>query len=358
MKVLFLNTNIGYGGASKMMTWLANSFSREGHSVTFITYRDSAENQLIDKRVNHIHIQTEDAIKGLRGFYKTIKTIRIHIKEGKYDWAIAFLSPSQLRLSISCIGLPVKLLYSHRGDPYQKPKGVINATVNMCNDWAFSRADYFVFQTERAQHYYPNRIKRRSTVIANPIVPLLRTCLRDGNVNNSIVNVARLDINQKRQDLLIKAFMKISSQFPEYRLLLYGDGEDEQRLKELAGQNKQIVFKGLTNNVVESIQNAMCFVLSSDFEGIPNALLEAMSIGVPCISTDCSPGGAAMLIRNGENGMLVPCGDIDALADALLFFINNNDERERIGRQGMEVCDLYSEERVFSKWEEVIKRSK
>lgn len=189
-------------------------------------------------------------------------------------------------------------------------------------------------------------------MICNPIYPLVRTIPRAGNVTKDIVCVARLDIKQKRQDLLINAFNIISNKYPEYKLKLYGDGfaYDEKKLKEKASDNSNIIFMGATTDVSSAIQNAAFFVLSSDYEGIPKALLEAMSIGVPCISTDCSPGGAAMLIQNKKNGLLVPRNNANALADAMEYIICHPVEAELMGKNGMYVCDAFSEKKISEKW--------
>ena len=159
---------------------------------------------------------------------------------------------------------------------------------------------------------------------------------------------------QKRQDLIIHAFNKISEKYHDYTLELYGSGPDEQYLRYLASKNDRIIFKGVTTNVAESIQNASMFVLASDYEGIPNALLEAMSIGVPCISTDCSPGGASLLIDNREKGILVERGSIDQLAEAIDFMLSNQDYAESAAIKAMDVNERFSEERIANSWYEFL----
>lgn len=354
MKLLFLNTNIGYGGASKIMVWVANKCFEKGYEVTFLTYRIKEENQPLSSGVEHVHLQLENISGHGKGLLHTVSCLRQYIKEGQFDIAVSFLSPSHLRLALACKGLKTRILFSHRGDPSIKPLSWRGKLLSLVNGWAFRQADFFVFQTPMARDCFPTNIRKRSIIIGNPIVPLHRTQERKDRIEKKIVSVARLDIQQKRQDLLIKAFLKISKAYPEYSLDLYGDGPDEDMLRSIAKENEHIHFMGKTSNIVEAIQNAAMFVLSSDFEGIPNALLEAMSIGVPCISTDCTPGGAAMLIRNGENGLLVPRNDEEALAKAMEQFIENPQEREIIGKTGMNVNHIFSEDRIFEKWQQAI----
>lgn len=352
MKILFANTNIGYGGASKIMVWVANVCAHANHDITFLTYRDNNYRQKLDPLVKQVHIQLEDISGRGKGLFNTVKVLRSYIADNDFDLAIGFLAPSQLRLALACKGLKCKTLFSQRGDPFQSSKGIKNKVINYIAYKAFCSADAFVFQTPMAADYYSKAIRKRSEVICNPIYPLVRTIPREGNVTKDIVCVARLDIKQKRQDLLINAFNIISNKYPEYKLKLYGDGfvYDEKKLREKASDNSNIIFMGATTDVSSAIQNAAFFVLSSDYEGIPNALLEAMSIGVPCVSTDCSPGGAAMLIQNKKNGLLVLRNNVHALADAMEYMICHPIEAEQMGKNGMYVCDAFSEKVIAGKW--------
>ena len=346
MNFLFVNTNIGYGGATKIMMWLAGRLTERGDNVTFLTYRDAAENREVPKGVKHVHMQLESGGHSVGEMLKTVAKLHQYIKREQFDLGIAFLSPSQLRMSLAAMGTKMKVLFSQRGDPYQsKESKSLQARIER---FAFHRADRYVFQTPQAMAYYDNSVQSRGVVIPNPVKPLHRTQKRVPD--NHIVNVARLDINQKRQDLLIEAFKQITDDYPDITLHLDGDGDDEAKLKELAAGHKRIIFEGVTNNVVEAIQNARMFVLSSDFEGIPNALIEAMSLGVPCISTKCSPGGAELLINGGKNGLLTPRGDATALALAMRHFLDNQEDAERMGAEAMSIAERFSEEKIFNLW--------
>lgn len=351
MKLLFLNTNIGYGGASKMIVWVANQCALVGHDVTFLTYRDSEVRQPLDTRVKLVHEHLEN-VGGNVSLLFSVKWLHRFIKANRFDVGVAFLSPSILRMALAAKGTAMKVIFSHRGDPYSKThtKSLISKAVDVLNTWAFKQADGYVFQTKMVQAYYEKRIQKRSVVIPNPIRPMQRTEVREGNIRKSFVAIGRLDLKQKRQDVMIEAFNQISPKYPDFKLEIYGDGEDEIKVKELACSNPNILLKGKTSNVVSVIQCAWATVLSSDFEGIPNALLESMSLGVPSISTDCSPGGAAMLIQNMENGLLTPRGDASALSQAMEFMINHPIEAEQMGNKGTCVNERFSEEMISKKW--------
>lgn len=351
MKLLFLNTNIGYGGASKMIVWVANQCANNGHDVTFLTYRDKDVGQMVSPLVKLVHEQLED-INGRGNVLSSVKWLHSFIKANCFDIGVAFLSPSMLRMAMAAKGTGMKVVFSHRGDPYFRSpsQSLKSIVINRLNTWAFNQADAYVFQTKMAQAYYSDTIQKQSVVIPNPIRLMQRTEIREGNVRKSFVAVGRLDIKQKRQDLMIEAFNLISPQYPDFKLEIFGDGEDEARVKQLAAPNPNILLMGKTSNVASFIQNAWAAVLSSDFEGIPNALLESMSLGVPSISTDCSPGGAAMLIRHKENGLLTPRGDARALAKAMESMITHPNEAEEMGKAGIKINELYSEEAISEKW--------
>mgnify|MGYP002518815944 CR=1 FL=1 len=351
MKILFLNTNIGYGGASKMMVWVANQCAEQGHDVFFLTYRNKDVLQKLNVRIKLVQ-ETLEEEKGKVKFIATVMWLHKFIKANYFDLGVAFLSPSILRMAIAAKGTKMKVVFSQRGDPYHRriSHNLKMKVVGLLNRWAFNQADGYVFQTQMAQAYYSKVIQRRSEVIPNPIWATARTRRSKGDVRKSFVAIGRLDLKQKRQDLMIEAFNLISYKYPDFKLEIYGDGEDEVKVKELVASNPNIQLMGKTNNTAAAIRNAWAAVLASDFEGIPNALLEAMSLGVPSISTDCSPGGAAMLIRNKENGLLVPRGDSIALAGAMEYTILHHEETEMIGARGMEVNELYSENTIRKEW--------
>lgn len=357
MKLLFFNTNLGYGGASKIIAWVANQCAKAGHDVIFLTYRDNVVRQSLDSKVKLIHEQLENAGGNMKLFHSVMWLHRF-IQKNCFDVGVAFLSPSILRMALAAKGTKMKVLFSHRADPYLKlPTSSLKAKMtNLLNNWAFEQADFYVFQTKMAQAYYDEAIKKRSAVIPNPIRPMLRTEPREGNIRKSFVAIGRIELKQKRQDVMIDAFNLLSPKYPDFKLEIYGDGEDEEIVKQMAATNPNIRLMGKTNNVVSVIQNAWATVLSSDYEGIPNALLESMSLGVPSISTDCSPGGASMLIRNKENGMLTPRGDANALAKAMEYVITHPQETEKMGAQAMEVNALYAENVIADNWKRVFNK--
>ena len=200
-----------------------------------------------------------------------------------------------------------KVLFAERGDPFDKKD--YNLYLRLLRYFANKRINGFVFQSNGAMSCFGNSVKMKSTVIPNSIyIKNIAAYSFLGNRDKVIVNVGRLH-PQKNQNLLIEAFSKIASNYPEYNLVIFGDGELQCVLEaKIRNLNLSTRVKILppTKDIFSKIYRASIFVLSSDFEGMPNALMEAMALGIPSISTDCSPGGARDLIVEGKNGWITP----------------------------------------------------
>ena len=170
-----------------------------------------------------------------------------------------------------------------------------------------------------------------------------------------IVSVGRL-AKQKNHKLLIRAFGQISKQFPDYELWIYGEGEMRGELESLLkrkGIADKVFLPGIVKDVHHQIADALVFVLSSDYERLSNALLEAMIMGLPCISTNCA--GADEVIQNGKNGIIVPVGDKDGLARAIAGILGDSKKREEMGRMAHYSGKKYSVDKVLKKWDRIIK---
>ena len=356
MKILLLNVNLGYGGAEKMLAFVANTLSQQDNmEVTFLTYRENNAYQVLNDKVTREHLQLEAKGGTALGAIKTILALHKYIKKNQFDVAIAFLTPSQLRLVPASWFTETKVLLSQRADPFNRGNTLKRKILTFLNTSIFARADYFVFQTEQAKSFYSKRVQRKACVIPNPIHPLVRTMQREGKyIEKRFVTVSRLELKQKRQDLIIDAFKKFNVEYPEYVLELFGSGPDEDYIQSLIAGDSRIRMCGVTRNVTESIQNATAFVFASDYEGIPNALMEAMSLGLPCVSTDCSPGGAALLIKNGENGYLVECGNSEQLYLAMKNIVENQERAEVMGKNAMNINQIFSEDAIAQQWIDAI----
>ena len=221
------------------------------------------------------------------------------------------------------------------------------------------KADGFVFQTEDAKKWYGESIKNIQTaVIPNAINPSFIRPGYEGEREKTIAGVGRLN-DQKNFSLLIKAFALIADDFPDYRLVIYGEGEKRHDLENLVremGLSERVSLPGNIQNIAEVLEKQSLFVLSSDFEGMPNALMEAMALGLPCISTDCPCGGPRFLIRNNVNGVLVPVGDADALAKAMKQLLTEPDFSREIATNAQTIQKRLAPDKIYGQWESFIQR--
>lgn len=353
MKIFMLIKWLHNSGAPKMFMWLANVLANQEHEVMVCTYQNQYAGNL-SPSIKHIDYTNEQL-----GFCGKIKRIRQIIRDFDADVSISFLLDANVYNTFACYGLRTKSVICERNDPF-KP-GYYK--LKFWKPW-FRLSDGAVFQLPKVAEYYSN-IKGHTAVIPNPIIDKDNIdCLPIERRKKRIVTHGRLDIEQKRHDILIKAFAMFHKEFPDFTLSIYGKDNDKTRKNENAlkslikelGVESSVRLEGESLMPKESIKDAMLWVLTSDFEGIPNSLIEAMSMGLPCISTDCSPGGARFLIHNGVNGYLVRKGDAFALYEKMRFLIENPQEAVRIGKEAMNIKHVYNEEHIISMWITYLKK--
>ncbi|WP_019679568.1 glycosyltransferase [Ruminococcus flavefaciens] len=351
-KICFLTSTINYGGATKILIEIANYLS-DYHNVSIMYYgNDEVSFYKIKEKIdiNKVPV-TSCNIRKVR-LLTQMKIIRSELRSLNPDLVIAFGNTEKLMAIGGSIGTKIKVVISERQDPYNYNPG------KKTTMWLrYMLADGCVFQTKGAAKYFPKRIQRKSTVIPNFIFQEKRDFVSIEKKEKIVSFSARFELKQKRQDIMVEAFYLVSKKYPDWKLVFYGDGDDQLKIEEIVkskGLNNQVVFEGKVSNVLDYIYKSAIFVLSSDYEGIPNALLEAMGLGIPCVSTDCSPGGARLLIKNYHNGLLVPINDPKALADAIIYFIKNPVEADAMGKKAMNVLDIYKPEKIMHLWNDYI----
>lgn len=356
MKILFLNTDIGYGGGEKMLTNVAN-ICAEKHDVTFLTFRNAEIKQPLSDKVKFVFDPLfKNKIKLLE-ILGQIWALRRYMKRERFDLTVAFLWPSHYMTVLATRGTKTKVLLSERGDPVTRSKS--QSWLGKIVQKIVERADAFVFQSDGAANAYPARCRERGTVIVNALPELDYPIYAPDETNKSIVCVARMENRQKRQDVLVDAFAIFCKTRPDYVLRFVGDGPDEDAIKErvkASGIADKVEFCGARKDVLAILAKSTIFALSSDYEGIPNALLEAMAVGVPSVSTDCSPGGARMVIDDGENGLIVPCGDPAKLAEALGRLADDAELRRKFSQNAAVVKTKFAPEKARVAWLEAVER--
>lgn len=355
MNVLFLTTNIGYGGASKMISSVANSLCKD-HNVKILTFRQSEIKQIFDNKVmiehNKLYVNRFKPIE----LIGQIIRLRKYIKVNNIDLIIAFLHPSNFMAVLATMGTRTKVLLSERGDPISRRKNG-NFYVHLVERILY-KADAYVFQSEGAKKAYPSKCQVKSEIIFNSIPQKIypQYCPSE---EKYILCAARIELVQKRQDVLVEAFNKFLVGHKNYHLYLAGDGPDMNILKnriDSLGIQDHVNLLGARKDVLDLMAKSTFFVLSSDYEGLPNVLLEAVAVGVPCISTDCSPGGARMIIEDGKNGFIVPCRDSDKLCERMIELADNSDLRMLFSNRIKSVSSKFEEAIVDTKWRDFVNK--
>lgn len=346
-KILIFADKISLSGASKIIAWIVNRLSQNKINVTLITYLPIKDQRSIDPKVERIILDIPRNNRFSRGVL-IIKKLRNIIKKEKFDLCIGFLPTECLYLQIATIFLKNKILVCERSDPYFERSCMANI-----GRFFYRFANGAVFQTSEAKDYFPVSLKEKSVVIPNPAFSSKKPIIPYSNRENIIVTSGRLYIKQKRQDILLNAFSKVCEWDENVILKIYGDGPDREKLVRLSKELdifNRVIFEGNVNNVESLIGNSKVFVLTSDYEGIPNAIIEAMQQGVPVVTTDCSPGGARALIENGIDGSIVPIRDIDGIAMKVKSILSDQSIAETYIKNGLKIKERCSEDKIFSMW--------
>ncbi len=350
-KIVFIASSLSYGGAEKMLCFVANGLAENQDRVTVINLLDHNDDaRRLNKGIEVFTINTT-RIRYVDRIEQVVKLI-LRIRKIKPDIIISFKFRPNFLASIVGKTLKIPVIISERSDPSRECvlKGREKLYWNVINT-----ADGGAFQTTGAMQLYSERMQKRGKVIPNPalISESITHTVKESNGTGSIVSVGRLSNTQKRYDIMLLAFQMFRKKNPNYVLKIYGDGEDEEKIRTWIAENnleKAAFLMGRTNEPLREMDRADIFLTTSDYEGISNSLLEAMTIGMPVVATDCTPGGARMLIRDGENGLLVPCGNVELIADALGRMVGNDQLRRRCGEQAKKVKEEYSKDRILDLW--------
>lgn len=349
LRILFVVSSLGIGGAERVVSELANYFSDIENEVIIMLVSNNKTNYKINPKIKIIDLNSEMLNKtGLLAICERMSLIRKFTNDVNPNMVISFLSIINIYVCFSLLLSKHKLIVSERNDPKSDPKSAFKRAVRLL---AYKFADGFVFQTDTAKKYFSKRIQKKSMVIANPVKSYLPETF-EGIRSRKIVAIGRL-VEQKNYPLLIHAFNEIQKEFNDYKLYIYGEGNERSKIEELIRKlslEEKIILKGNASNVHEEVVDASLYVLTSHYEGMPNALLEALAMGIPSISVDCSGGGPAEIIANGENGVLVPVGSCDDLVDAMRKILTDFEFSKKLSLNAVEGSKKYSMHNISGKW--------
>jgi glycosyltransferase involved in cell wall biosynthesis len=348
MKILFIIRDMVIGGAGKQLALIANALSDKGHDVFIYSYFGGENKHNINSNVKYI-AQDPVPTSKIKEYLFAVPHIRKQMKIIKPDIAISWRCNAGCFTVLAALGLPLKTIFSERSDPYTETSLALKISAFICN---FS--DGGVFQTEAVKKYYKH-LSSKSIVIPNPFDEKLCNpeILPISKRKNEIVHIARMMIVQKRQDIMLKAFKIFLKRHPDYMLSFYGGGLDFEKVRSQAqnlGLEKSIFFHGDVVDAAKKIGSTKLLVLTSDYEGIPNVVMEAFAMGVPVVSTDCSPGGARVLINDGENGFIVPVRNPTAIAEKMCQIVENDSLANEFVTSAQAKLESFKPNLIFNKW--------
>lgn len=359
MHLVFIIPSLTAGGAEKIISELANYFAAHNHNVFLIVFSSFKEPpfyyvspkisliylDMLNKSNNNIFYRIINIIKRIIYLRSTIKKINPNL-------IISFIDITNLITLLASCGLNIPVIVSERTDPKYHN---IPALYNYLRFIIYKAAKNIVVQTVSSASYFPDVFKNYIKIIPN-VVAKQSTCYKVNKKVKNIVSVGRL-VLEKDHQTLFKAFAKLMATKHNYdiNLTIYGEGPERVNLEKLIQHldlQKNIYLAGTIKNIISAIQQADLFVFPSLYEGFPNALCEAMAIGLPVVASNCS--GNVDIIQDGINGRLFPVADVESLTNIMQSLINDFKERERLSLNARKVVDTFNEQQIYKLWSELI----
>lgn len=329
------------GGAEKVISIISkNLFAYFKEVEVFLYYN----RQIFYDLDNNIKVRIIEKETGTKNFFKNMIWLRKNVN--KNDVFVSFLAPFNM-FAILALFNKIKIVVADRNDPKFIPQNFFKRKLR---NFLYIFAKRVICQTENNKKYFNKNIQNKITVIYNPIYisEKIGVALEEEK-ENIIVSVGRLT-KQKNQKLLINSFEKFLQLYPDYKLFIYGEGKERKDLEKYIKYlklEKQIFLPGAFNDIHSRIKKAKVFVITSDYEGMPNALLEAMSLGLPCISTKVS--GATELIKNYKNGILVERNS-SKISKEIIKVIENKEYAYQLGVEATKIYNKLNESKIITQW--------
>ncbi len=358
-KIVFHLNCLEQGGAERVVTNLAHQFSSEGYQVIIATEWIGQNEFQIDDKIERVHVGLRDGDekkgRSLK-FLLRVLYLREFMKKEKPDILIAFGQRANYRALMSAVGIKCPVLISIRTDPV----GHYDAFSDKVQiPLLFPRAAGCVFQTEGARDFFSPKFQKKSRIILNPIHDKYIGRDKPTERTKTVVHASRIE-DFKNQLMLLQAFIKVHERHPDYELKLYGgdsgDGTIELLKACITDYNAEsfIHLMGASDSLETEMNDAALFAFSSDWVGLPNALMEAMALGLPVVATDCPCGGPRTIIEHEVNGLLIPIKDQKALEEGMNRLIENPEFAEKLGEQARKLADRANSKAIFLQWKDYI----
>lgn len=351
-KIVFVNSRLSGGGSERVMTILANYCSNHGYDVNMILVREPENpTYVVDKNVKIYQIKYKKTTNKISIFFQRIRELRKYLKKENPDIIISFMVDINITTLIAGRDMLEKVIVSERADPNSNERKKIYRYLERI---FYKKCKKVVTQTDDVRMYFNRNNIYNTVTISNPINDKILQPYK-GEKEKKIIAVGRLT-EQKNFKLLIDAFYAFQKKHKEFVLEICGEGPLLKELKQQCANleiEEKVIFSGFVEDVNYRMQRSYMYVSSSNFEGISNSMLEAMAMGIPTICTNCPVGGAAMVIENNKNGILVPVCNEKELINAMENIVSNQELRNSIIQKSQEVKEIYSVSKISREWEKL-----
>ena len=346
--ICIVTRNMSNGGAERVLSQLIAYFTKQNIHVSLILLTSSPIHYRIPESCEIVVIGKK-ASSALKDKILCYGEIRRHICKRKPQIVLSMPEEVGVYVIAAMLGTGIPVVVSERNNPWVMPDKKVTRLLRRL---MYPFVNGLIFQTERAASFFPASQRKKGIVLPNPLdVSRLPEVYR-GEREKTVVSAGRL-ANQKNFPLLIEAFSKFYETHRDYQLVIYGEGSKRQELEALAAEKLPEgawSMPGRVDDLPERIGRCGIFALSSDYEGVPNVLIEALAVGTPAVTTDCVPGGAAELIQNGKNGLIVPVKDVGALAEGLSYMADHPTEASAMAAEGVKIRERLDAEKVTADW--------
>lgn len=357
-KIVFHLNTLAQGGAERVVSTLANSLCEE-FEVIIATMWVSENEYAIDKRVRRVSVglsKEQENENRIKKAYHRMCNLRAFIKREKPDCMIAFEKKANYRALIATMGRKIPTIVSVRTNPYLH---YVSRADRILLPLLFSRAQGTVFQTVGAKEFFAPKVQKNSRIILNPINSKYLNLTKSTERKKEVVQSGRI-VDFKNQKMLIEAFVDVHRKHPDYVLKLFGEDSGDgtwqvlEKCIEEHNATEYVYLMGGSNQLEKDIIDASVYAFSSDWEGLPNALMEAMAMGLPVVATDCPSGGPATLIQNEKNGLLIPIKDKEKMTAGINRLIEERQFAEIIADRAQKITEHANVDVICRQWKEYI----
>lgn len=355
-KITFVIADLGSGGAQRVMTLLANEFvCQQDWQIQVVSLSAPGEGSFFSLNPGvELHFAALNGVSGglISGVLSNLRRLIILrgiLRKLQPDIVVSFLTETNCRTLLAAAGLRIPIIVSERSDPRLYPEKVFWRVLRRL---IYPLSAHLVCQTKYVVDYFS--YLARKSVIYNPVSVSeavgVAPCLVP-----YILGAGRL-AHEKGFDILIEAHALVIAQGIGLKLVLAGEGPDREELERLVrrqGTSPHVIFAGVQHDLSGYYRQAIMFVLPSRFEGMPNALLEAMAYGCPVVVTP-DFRAAGEIVTHGHNGLIALHADPAALSEEIISLYNNPDKRHALGMQGKNDSDRFRSYNIAAQWRVLI----